>query len=516
MTQQQQQFDLTVEGVGPFKKPTTIGAIRPGVNLLRAPNGWGKTCLLRTLALFARARLKAGDLVINDESTGSVATARFGPAEIRAKVGRVPNRSGAENLPPIEGLPDAIGQLEHGEHRKGDDARFRSRLVALLAWAHVEADQKLVRSLVDASTVPVELGSALAETDLLKATEKLRSSIHAWRRKKETERDEIERRIAALEGKASATLEEAGISQEELAGAGTEEGCRESHAAARLALAEIRQQRAAYVAEQERREKVRASLGEPPDVEAAENRALEAGAAASAALARVEQLRKELADEQAKLERANAEASAARREYSQAQHRADRHAEASALLEEELTGPSEEDVAAAARGEAETRQQLHRAQTALRLERVHAARATEFDSLERVNDQIADAEREAAAVWTRLAERVNQHLEGSRIRVAAVAQELEVQIDEEWRRLGGGRVSEGQWAAACYDLLVERLDGPRVIVIEGSTSVDRSLLADLGDAAARRGGCLVLETQEVPEGQEWTIEHFGRREEAAA
>ena len=103
---------LEVEAAGPFQEATKVGIIRPGVNLLRARNGWGKTSLMRMLVAFAKKQLKTGDVTVNDERTGSTAKVQFGPASMRAKLGRRPAREGHEQLPPIEGLPEPISSLE--------------------------------------------------------------------------------------------------------------------------------------------------------------------------------------------------------------------------------------------------------------------------------------------------------------------------------------------------------------------------------------------------------------------
>ena len=99
---------LVVTKGGPFRKRTKLGTFRPGVNVLRARNGYGKTYILRLLVVFAKRLLRIGDFEVNDQLTGSTAKAELGVARMTVTVGARPARTGVDQLPPIEGLPDLI------------------------------------------------------------------------------------------------------------------------------------------------------------------------------------------------------------------------------------------------------------------------------------------------------------------------------------------------------------------------------------------------------------------------
>src|SRR5215211_7579628 len=97
-------------GVGPFTDGLEL-VLLPGVNVLRAENGFGKSLLLRLLGLFARQRLSMGDVAINDEATGLEVGVSFGAARMVARRGAKPKVFNKESLPPIEGLPEPISTL---------------------------------------------------------------------------------------------------------------------------------------------------------------------------------------------------------------------------------------------------------------------------------------------------------------------------------------------------------------------------------------------------------------------
>jgi hypothetical protein len=417
--------------------------------------------------------------------------------------------------------------LVHGDHRKGDEPAFRARLSGLCQILELTADDAARSVLIgDDPEIRGNLAGRIEETDLLKVADVVRKETHVHRRGHEDELERLDRRRAEVEGRRLQALRGAfgeEIDLEELgrrlAGLPPSGPLAGECEAAVLALASLEQGRAAAIAEEARRSALREKFAKaPPATDAAEAELEDANAAVAAkakelATARdaVAELRERLRNAEAmvaRIDQEHANAGVAQETARQrlADLRTQRRAydEAQAELAEEVVGPDEDRIAAA-------REVVEQAQRRLAIARARdedASLAAEQERISRemsaARDAIAHYESESLAVWERLAAWLNERLDSDRIRVCGDA--IEAHVDGQWVDIAGERISEGQRDERVYSMLLERREGNRLILIDGTTSLDAERRRRVGDLARSRGIAVVVEAPSDDES--WTWEHY--------
>lgn len=530
-------FDLEIEAVdvGPWKGAHELGSIRPGFNLFVGPNGAGKTTLQRMIALFAKSKHARGDLELNDEATGAVGSVRLGAQKLTVRRGRVPaltQQDGPQLA--IEGLPEPLALLEHGGHRKGEAPAVRARLRGLLGWVGLESTPELVREL--AGDLSGDVIQAAGNGDLIEAADAVRAEIHELRRAAEKRRDALATQAASVrrameelpKGSSDPVVEDAGERVER----------------ARAQQAALRRQAEDAAAERAFRQRMHAELQElsasarttddetlarhKDDAAHAQKQLEERERRVALIAAEIDALQGKLADAKGDVGawRERHSFALARVQNAEANVRAEatraaRAADLSARLDGQqlIAAPTPEQIQEADEAVARALQLVGANESRRR----YAALAAEAVATDAKHDAaVEDAralEKEAAAVWERLADIVNRELASNHVRVAVDDEghaHVEVYVvptilgapsiaGGEWVDIAGDRLSEGQRARVVYQLLVERRMGERVVLIEGTTSLDEENLEIVGKLAADRNLALVGERP----GAEWAIVHYG-------
>ena len=270
--QPSQVLPVIVEpGTGPFRDGLSL-ELRPGVNLLRAENGAGKSLLMRWIALFAKQRFQVGDLTVTDGMTGVEAQIRVGSASITCRQGAKPKAIGADTLPPIEGVPDPIALLISGNHRTGERPAFKARLGALLTWTGLQSDAELIALLIGSDPDLVRLCRQIKPgDDLTDVAEMIRKTCYELRGEAEVKAGLEQSRLDGLLGRKVEII--GPFSETELIQISPEVADAERLQSECLqALGSIRAKRAAMLAEDARRNQARATLGDRPEVAGDEER----------------------------------------------------------------------------------------------------------------------------------------------------------------------------------------------------------------------------------------------------
>jgi hypothetical protein len=514
------ELNLEVENIGPIKGAVKIGTIKPGVNLLRAENGWGKTTILRALRSIAGGsgegltvhRSSAPEI---DEETGATAKITLGAATMKISGGRKPKRAGAESLPKIEGLPDPISTLETADHVKEDGAAFRRRLGATLRWLGIESTRETLLEIAGESTTLRGLWSGSrsdAHDDLIEATQAMRKLAHEQRRTAESGARNAQADVARIEGERDQVAE--GGDPKDLIGLVAPEVMAEkltSANEARLAL-EVSKRKAE--GERERRAKLKPADGVEESLSAAKASLVALSSAISVVISKQEEHRKETEEALAALDAAktrmsNAESktrelneariSARDREHSAKdavdtwERQRERAKEIEAELAKPIGCPTEEELTEAANKVDLATRALEKSKRGQKmrdvLSRLEIARAASTEA----EHGVTYWEKEAAEIWKRLAAVVNTKLASDRIRVND--DRIEAMVDGVgWRDLSDtANVSEGQRADACYSLMLDHRSGEQIIVIENANPISPDRLARIGEMAAAKGIALVME-----------------------
>lgn len=520
---------VTIEAAGPFLERTIIGIIKPGVNLLCGQNGTGKTTLMRILQAFGRLRTKIGDLEVNDQATGSTARVTFGGAEMTAILGRKPKLDGAESLPPIEALPDPISALETGDNRKGEGPAYRSRLAAILRWLGLDGDRKALLSLAgDDEALRKWAEATPTGVDLIEAADEARKVCHKERRLWEDDAKQCQKVQARMEGERDQAATAAEMEPDQLAKMVSEDGAGAKLVTATKLASAGRRDRARLEAEEERRADL--NLDSKPHTKAAEDAVSDIDKSERILLlkrdhvseleAKVATLADELAAAKIELTKTRVLVSAEMAQLDLLeQHLNDatqKENEIAALREElarPLVGPTEDEIEALQDDVEIAEQGVALAKAGERMRDILSKLQVATDETTNAEQKAAHYAAEAADVWIRLANTVNELLDSERIRL--VGEKIEIFIEGKgggWRDIADPvLVSEGQRADACYSLMLEQREGERVVVVEGATSVDPVRLARIGAMARERGVAIVMETPATEE-EGITLQHYGTEE----
>ena len=144
---------LSGSNIGAAEGDHHLGTVEgPGLYLLVGPKAHGKSTHLELLR-----KLQDHDAVYTDVVTDGQTEARFDLAPCRAvfrqsPLGdpRPPEIVGADDLPPIASLPDAVRALISGGDMKGEEPRSRARLAALLEYCPVDSTAERLERLAGA------------------------------------------------------------------------------------------------------------------------------------------------------------------------------------------------------------------------------------------------------------------------------------------------------------------------------------------------------------------------------
>ncbi len=517
-----------VDGAGPFdrlRSPFEL-EFRAGVNVLVAPNNWGKSWTMRLLARFNADKLSVGDLTVNDDLTGGIAKAWVNGATMRARAGRAPDLDGTP--PPIDALPEAIAVLAHGGHMKGDKPAFKARLGALLHWVAMSSTEDVLRQLLGEDpkiaalygriiapngelkhAKPARRDITLVEgVDLIEAASRIREAIHSMRRSQSVKLEVAKANIDGINGRKREIVDGAGLAEARLSGIKPAvDDTQEELGRARTEHATLNSRRLSGLAELGRRAQALQDLGIRPDPGpklAAAKRARRAADKVDDDMVEtrsaVENLRAELARAEEKLrgledraaERVGA-ADAAETEHRTTVEAAERWDRLNAELTAELEVPEEHEVEEARRAVDVLEKRLTHHRAAVRYQAVTAELEAEHESAGDLEDRVTFLKSEADEVWSRLAAAVNRELEGDRVRVGE-DETIEIRVGRRWFDITDqDRVGEGVTFNACYELLLKHRKGQRVIVIEGHTTVDPEHLEALALRAREQGTVLILE-----------------------
>lgn len=516
-------LEIEVDDVAPFLGHMKLGEVRAGYNLLRGPNGSGKSTLMRYMARFAASRMARGDLVIHDEAKGTEAWVQLGPARMTVRgTGEVPKRKGRHLLPGIEPLPEPVGLVMHGGHRKGEGPAYRERLRGLCRLLELSSDGgETVTELTEDGEVVSATHGERVPPDLVDVAEMVRGKVHELRRAEEKRAAAIRDRELLLEGQrvrhAKDVLVEGDAPDRWPDSDGREQDRLDE---ALVALEKSRTERAHGEAERERKDKAAATLESvaPPDVKGARDRVsqckqahLEAGNAERAEVGNVSRLEAELeaarerVSEAARRDEEAAEAlSAAEKALIEAESAMANREELSALLQEPLEYPSRADVDVL-EGAVELRRRELAIAIAAKCDEELAEQQRNLEAERNgIEERVAELEAEARAVWDRLADKLNRELSSSLVRVRG--DDIEVNVDGEFFPVESDRVSEGQLADACYRLLIEHRDPGTMILIDGSTPLDGAHRKQLGDRLRETNMAIVAAAPSDDE--EWRIDAY--------
>ena len=295
--------------------------LHPGVNVLTGENEAGKTSAIRAITRASGATDQP--LALRDgAANGSVR----GPG-VMLNVGKKVRTTGQPTvtLADYGSLAALVDPPIKGRAAR-DKARLRA-LLDLLPQALTERDLLELASGEEEVVAGVQ-GVDLSKVDLLEGAAKVGEMAHALARDYEGRRDEA-RGAARNASENLATLDLEGLERPPL-GVEELEMTLEASVGRLTRARDGAEQRKLFESKQA---EIRATIGERPDVEAAE-------AAVDAASTKVDQARAELA-------RLEAELSTARSRRAEAQEAADRWRGQNDLLSAPVSGPTAEDVAAA-------------------------------------------------------------------------------------------------------------------------------------------------------------------------
>jgi len=468
--------------------------LKPGVNILRAKNGGGKTSAINAIT---RAQGGTNDLERRDGTERGMVR---GPG-VTLRVGRVVRKTGTAELSLADVSPLAR-LIDPG--LKDTDAAARARVKALTELLDVAVDEKAILALCDrdpelANWLTGELGPG---ADLTVAAEVLRRHLHEVARGWEAEAEEHEGRAKAADERVAAALETLGgedglvtVLPDEAQAALVEASAGYfRHEADALARADT----------EKRQAEIRESLGERPDVEAAERLRSDARSAVADAHERVTELEAQLA--QARQEHAIA---VANHEAIEDRHRdaidaARRWDEQRALLDREVTGPAMDELPALREqtiGAAEMQLEAARASAEYR-----AGKSARDDACEAAAKATQEAQRLRgiaanlpARLGDLLADAGATGLTVSGGRLHAIVDGMPVDFER--------RLSEGQKVRAAVEVAARVYRG-RVVPLAGEfwSSLDPEHRAEFARLAVEHG--LFVITEEPATG-DLRVDHVG-------
>lgn len=487
----EQRFEI--ENVGGIHHAEFI--LRPGCNVLRGPNGSGKTSAYRAISRAHGAKIEL------ERRDGTQQGTVRGPG-VLLKVGKVTRASGVTelciaNCSPLSSLIDP--QLQD------PDASARARLRALVELLQLSVTDEAVSALCgddpDLAAWVAEEVQAEAITDLLGVSEKARRRMHALAREQES----------AAEGGAAVRIASGQRASEILEALGGDAGLVETTVdQARTAVSEGGRRYERALAQCEAREvlearqaEIRGTLGDRPNVDDADETRRALFDAAQKIDAEVQALDTKLAEARERRSAKLAQHSAAMDAAAEAQTAAERWDEAQIVLAQEATGPMrvelaaiEDDALKAPVGDLEA------------AEKSTSYRAAVQDGLEAATAQEA-AERKAKALRELAAEipdRLGKILAEAGApgltvvggRIHALTENGPVDFEK--------RLSDGQRVRLALQVAAHVFDRDSIVPLDGAywTALDPMRRAEFASLVVEEG--LTVLTEEATDG-ELRIEH---------
>lgn len=475
--------------------------LRPGANVIRGPNGIGKTSTIRSVA---RAAGGKGELEPRD---GAPKGKISGPG-VLVHVGKVTRTSKTDDPAPASLALAEVGPLSRLIDPRINDpnARSRARLRALVDLLGVQVDDDAVEILAQgdekaAAWLREELAEGAIE-DLDVAEKKVKGHFEGRARRFEAQAEEQEGVVGAARDRGARILDEIGGERHlvevdvEQAQQALDEGIRKHERA--KARCEARE------ALEERQARIRESIGERPDMTEAQAKLEAAQERHQGCVERIEQLERELAAARADRDAAESDVERWSGQLADQSAAAERWDEQQAILAETPEGPTREELA-----------ELEAQLVTEPRERLEAARQS-------AAYREAVTEQGKAAEEKRIAEREAQHLRGLAKSLPARLGEILAKAGAPGITIVDGRIqvvdeqgntfdwdtrrSDGQRVSAACDIAVNVYPAGSVIAFEGSlwTALDPAHRRELGRRCAEAG--LHLVTEETDDGG-FRVEH---------
>lgn len=473
--------------------PALAVTLQPGINVLRGPNGSGKTS-----AIGAITKAYGGKVAIEKRDGAAKGTVEVPGTTVSMKmVARATGEAevALANVGPFsEFIDPGIDDPERAEF---------SRMRSLLEIYPMPVDEAKLVELAGHDDVAREVVGELREggiSDLLTAAERCRLVGHKLAREAESKVSQLEGAAGGAQQRLEAALEKVG-GEEGLVEQTASQAETEGHAAAeRLAVA--RQARAARLDLERRQGEIRATMGAAPDP-ARFDRDIEIRQAAVAAhQARVDELTAQLARERETMAGVVADLEGLRRARAEEHSQAMRHAANLAVLNEPATGPTEEEVEG-------LEQALARSKDLFRVARLSDEVRGVRAELEVAREAVKEAKRRAAALRdaaTSIGWRIGEQLEKLGIEGLTISEgRFAVREADGTVHDFGRRRSEGQQVVAAFRIFAPAYAG-RVMPLAGHLwqSLDNDHRAEIASLAAAIPVYLLTE---APADGELRLEH---------
>lgn len=382
------QKTIQIHNVGPIHD-LEINMPEPGVYALIGDHGAGKST-----ALAAVARALGDDeihVALRDGATkGSVV---LDDVTLLA-VGKIDRRTGKPSISLASTSPLAT-LVEPGI--KDPIAAERARIQALLKLVDLPVTDEAIATLVQNNTEAMDYLDehegldSLRDRDIVAATDKVRRLIHEMKRQYEDAAQQAQGEMIASQPEKPAVLVEIGISD-----------AQQDYDKALRTLERLEGECSQRTARERERAEIQATLGERPDVRAAEAVADGARLKCETAQAEIQKLKQRLAAAQERWNGLDAERKRANDAAIEADHAAERWDRRKAILDSDLSGATAEDVERAQRAVAEAKASLEQArESAAYRERVAKYQEASHRSGE-ASRKATDAERLALNVTGQL------------------------------------------------------------------------------------------------------------------
>jgi hypothetical protein len=472
-----------------------------GVNVLKGPNGSGKTS-----AMGAIARAYGAKVAIERRDGASKGVIEIPGAQVSIR--QVARATGEAEIE----LAD-VGPLSRLIDPGIDDPDRASmaRLKALLELYPMPVDEAKLAELAGHDDVAAEVAGELAEgaiTDLLTAAERCRVVGHKLAREAEAKVEQLEGAAGGAQQRLDGALSRLGGEEGVVPTTAAEAEAAGHQAAERLAVGREAHRRRVEL--ERRQEEIRASLGAVPDPARFDVDIETRARAVAAHEARIAELTAQIAKEREAMAGVRADLEALRRARQREVELAEERRGALAVLEQPVTGPTADEVEAL-EGEVERAKDVYR--VARLSDEVRAAQAELETRREAVKaaKRKADALREAAlSIGWRIGEQLEQ------LGIAGLTI-----VDGRLAVRDGGEVydfatrrSRGQQIIAALRAAAPRYEG-RVLALASHLwlELDEAHRAELAALAAELGIYLVTEE---PAAGELRVEHQAADGQVAA
>jgi len=494
----EKKLEFHIENVGGCRRLDVT--LYPGVVVLKAPNGAGKSSAIRAISRAAGADVA---LEPRDGSPGGIVQGPGVSLRIRKNVGATGSPdAAAADVGPLADLIDP--------GLKDPEAAARARLRALLRMVPLPTGIATLRELA-AGDQQIEHAVTNGDRDLstvLEVAEAVRRAAQELAREAEASAARAGGEEAALQ----AAIAAKGVTPEEAAGPGyTPEEARgvQQDAARELDVAREGAKRRREA--EARLQEARAAVGERPDEVAARTAVEAADVALAVARDDVSELRKDLAAAEAKAAAKATALSGARESLATTEAALRQWQAQQEILLRPIDGPTDADVDAAEELYNEVAGELALAEKRAEVRTLAAAQAHAADAAAAATARAARLREAAKGVSGRLATLLSRSgLQG----MAVVDGRLVVDVGGEQRDFAD-RLSDGEKVAAALRVAAVAYPG-RVVPLDGRfwTALDQRRQVAFAAEAERQGLFCVTEQPDDCEGIQ--AEHVGFVQERAA